>query len=110
MKVLTAGNTLPLYVSLSQEILNVLELDPIRDQIVGLPNKGLSQEERKRVTIGVEVMFEMLLLLLLMMMMHRYGCKVKSDRPVLTGLTLNHFFLLLFYPARSQSQPDFPRW
>ena len=33
----------------------MLELAPIRDQVIGPIGHGLSSEQRKRVTIGVEV-------------------------------------------------------
>ncbi|KAL4428984.1 hypothetical protein ABPG77_006023, partial [Micractinium sp. CCAP 211/92] len=38
-----------------QEVMDLVELTPIRDSPVGLPGSGLSVEQRKRLTIGVEL-------------------------------------------------------
>ena len=38
-----------------EEIIKLLELDSLADAIIGFPGFGLSVEERKRVTIGVEL-------------------------------------------------------
>ncbi|KAG6571198.1 Pleiotropic drug resistance protein 1, partial [Cucurbita argyrosperma subsp. sororia] len=39
-----------------EEVMNLIELNPIRDSIVGLPGvNGLSTEQRKRLTIAVEL-------------------------------------------------------
>ena len=39
-----------------EEVMNLMELQPIRDRIVGLPRvNGLSTEQRKRLTIAVEL-------------------------------------------------------
>ncbi len=38
-----------------QDVIRVLELEPIADAVVGPPGAGLSFEELKRVTIGCEV-------------------------------------------------------
>ena len=38
-----------------EEVLDTLELRPIRDDIVGLRGRGLSLEELKRLTIAVEL-------------------------------------------------------
>ncbi len=35
--------------------MDLVELTPIRDSPVGLPGSGLSVEQRKRLTIGVEL-------------------------------------------------------
>jgi ABC-type multidrug transport system ATPase subunit len=40
---------------LSQEVLTLLELKPIQDEVIGPPQSGLSMEQRKRVTIAVEL-------------------------------------------------------
>lgn len=38
-----------------EKIINLLELEPLADAMIGKPGFGLSVEERKRVTIGVEL-------------------------------------------------------
>lgn len=38
-----------------EEIIRLLELEPLADALIGSPGFGLSVEERKRVTIGVEL-------------------------------------------------------
>jgi len=38
-----------------QDVLHMLEMLDIRDQVVGPPGTGLSPEQRKRLTLGVEV-------------------------------------------------------
>ena len=38
-----------------EEIIRLLELESLADAIIGAPGFGLSVEERKRVTIGVEL-------------------------------------------------------
>ena len=38
------------------QVLNLMELAPLRNSVVGLPGvSGLSVEQRKRLTIGVEL-------------------------------------------------------
>ncbi|KAK9473384.1 ATPase [Dipodascopsis tothii] len=37
------------------EVIDLLEMDDVADAIVGLPGQGLSVEQRKRLTIGVEL-------------------------------------------------------
>ena len=48
-----------------EEILCLLELEALADAIIGTPESGLSVEERKRVTIGVELAAKPELLLFL---------------------------------------------
>ena len=48
-----------------EEILTLLELENLADAIIGTPETGLSVEERKRVTIGVELAAKPELLLFL---------------------------------------------
>ncbi|KAI5309246.1 hypothetical protein KEM55_003687 [Ascosphaera atra] len=48
-----------------EEILSLLELESLADAIIGDPDTGLSVEERKRVTIGVELAAKPQLLLFL---------------------------------------------
>lgn len=48
-----------------EEIISLLELDDLADAIIGTPESGLSVEERKRVTIGVELAAKPELLLFL---------------------------------------------
>lgn len=48
-----------------EEIISLLELEPLADAIIGTPETGLSVEERKRVTIGVELAAKPELLLFL---------------------------------------------
>ena len=38
-----------------QEVIDLLELNPIRKDVVGRKGEGLSTEQRKRLTIGVEL-------------------------------------------------------
>lgn len=38
-----------------EEVINVLEMEPYADAIVGIPGEGLNIEQRKRLTIGVEL-------------------------------------------------------
>jgi hypothetical protein len=37
----------------SQEVLTLLELDDIKDDVIGPPNSGIASEQRKRLTIAV---------------------------------------------------------
>ncbi|KZZ92294.1 ABC-2 type transporter [Ascosphaera apis ARSEF 7405] len=48
-----------------EDIISLLELEPLADAIIGDPDTGLSVEERKRVTIGVELASKPQLLLFL---------------------------------------------
>ena len=48
-----------------EEVLSLLELENLADAIIGTPESGLSVEERKRVTIGVELSAKPELLLFL---------------------------------------------
>ncbi|KAI6246363.1 ABC multidrug transporter [Erysiphe necator] len=48
-----------------EEILSLLEMEDIADAIIGEPNTGLSVEQRKRVTIGIELAAKPELLLFL---------------------------------------------
>ena len=48
-----------------EEVLSLLELENLADAIIGSPESGLSVEERKRVTIGVELAAKPSLLLFL---------------------------------------------
>ncbi|KAL1979618.1 hypothetical protein VTN96DRAFT_5440 [Rasamsonia emersonii] len=48
-----------------EEIISLLELEPLADAVIGDPATGLSVEERKRVTIGVELAAKPELLLFL---------------------------------------------
>lgn len=36
-----------------QEVLTLLELDDIKDDVIGPPNSGIASEQRKRLTIAV---------------------------------------------------------
>lgn len=48
-----------------EEIISLLEMEEIADAIIGFPNSGLAVEQRKRVTIGVELAAKPELLLFL---------------------------------------------
>ncbi|KAJ5569558.1 uncharacterized protein N7459_008988 [Penicillium hispanicum] len=48
-----------------EEVLQLLELDDIADAVVGVPGEGLNVEQRKRLTIGVELVAKPELLLFL---------------------------------------------
>lgn len=47
------------------EILQVLEMEPYADAVIGVPGEGLNVEQRKRLTIGVELAAKPALLLFL---------------------------------------------
>ncbi len=38
-----------------EKVINVLELEDLADAVIGVPGAGLSIEQRKRTTIGVEL-------------------------------------------------------
>lgn len=38
-----------------REVLQMIELDEIKDELVGIPGRGISTEQRKRLTIAVEL-------------------------------------------------------
>ena len=48
-----------------KEILHVLEMEPYADAVIGVPGEGLNVEQRKRLTIGVELAAKPALLLFL---------------------------------------------
>lgn len=47
------------------EVINMLEMQSYRDAVVGIPGEGLNVEQRKRLTIGVELVARPALLLFL---------------------------------------------
>ena len=47
------------------EVINMLEMQAYRDAVVGVPGEGLNVEQRKRLTIGVELVARPALLLFL---------------------------------------------